>query len=490
MKKVGLGILSAGALLLAVMLLKTASFTSRQIAVEPVAAAEVDGQRAARNLSRAIQFKTFSDQAPRKSNSAEFKAFHGFLEEAFPRIHRNLQREIIADNSLLYTWKGSDDSLAPILLTAHLDVVPVAADTEDDWTYPPFAGRIADNYIWGRGSLDDKGCLLATLEAVEVLLGDGYIPRRTLYLAYGHDEEDGGRGGAAKIAALLQSRKVKAEWILDEGGSITVGIVPGVSQPVALVGIAEKGYLTLELTVEQEGGHSSMPPPRSAIGILCSAIHHLQNDPFPAKLEGPTRELFEFAGPEMSFGMKFLFANQWLLGPLIKIQLAKANSTNAGIRTTFAPTIIAGGTKENVLPQAARAVVNFRLYPGDSIGYVVEHVKKAIDDPRVQVRPSGPDANEASPVSAVDSPSFQVLQRTVGQIFPEAIVAPFLMLAGTDTKHYAGLSDNIFRFLPMYLTSADLERIHGTNERLGVDNYEKFIAFYIQMIRNSNKILE
>ena len=188
----------------------------------------------------------------------------------------------------------------------------------------------------------------------------------------------------------------------------------------------------------------------------------------------------------MPFGMRFLLANEWLFGPLIKNQLKKSKAMNAMIRTTIAPTIIEAGSKENVLPQIARAKVNFRLYPGDSIEYVINHVKKAIDDPRVHVSPSDHEWNEASSVSDVNSKSFMVLQRTISQMFPDSIVAPFLMVAGTDTKHYADISDNIFRFLPMRLTSEDLKRIHGKNERISLKNYEEIIKFYMQMIRNSN----
>jgi len=369
---------------------------------------------------------------------------------------------------------------------AHMDVMPVEADTKVEWTYPPFEGRIAYNFIWGRGSLDDKVSLLAIMEAVEVLLDEGFKPRRMLYLAFGHDEEIGGRKGGARIAAFLKSKMVKAEWILDEGGVITTGVVPGVSKPVALIGIAEKGYMTLDLSVKHECGHPSMPPQENAIGILSSAIHHLEKNPFQAKLEGATLLFFNTVGPEMPFGMRFLFANKWLFAPYIKSQLKKSNAMNALIRTTIAPTFIEAGSKENVLPQIAKAKVNFRLYPGDSAEYVIEHVKKAINDPRVHIKSSNHAWNEASLVSDVNSNSFTLLQRTVRQAVPDSIVAPFLMVAGTDTKHYAEISDNIFRFVPMRLTSEDLKRIHGKDERISLKNYGEIIKFYIKLIRNSN----
>lgn len=486
MRKILLALLLCIVVICGVVLFKALTFTSKQIESEPMTAITIDKQRAAKNLSQAIRYKTISSQDPSKFDDDQFTAFHKFLAEAFPKIHSQLKKEVINNYSLLYTWKGSDESLKPVVLMAHFDVVPVSHGTESNWTYPPFSGRIADGYIWGRGSLDDKGCLLSTMEAVETLLADGYKPRRTVYLAYGHDEEIDGNNGAAYIAESLKSRNVKAEWIMDEGAIITKGLVPGVAPPVSLVGIAEKGYLTLVLTVEQEGGHSSMPPPRSAVGILSSAIHNIQNNPFPEKMEGPGMQLFDYVGPEMPFGMKLLFANRWLFRSLIKSELEKTNSMNASIRTTIAPTVFNAGTKENVLPQKATAMVNFRLIPGDSVEYVIEHVKKSINDPRVMVSTSSHHPQEASAVSDINTESYQVLQRTIRQVFPQSVVAPFLVLAGTDTKHYEDISGNIYRFVPMRFTSEDLGRIHGTNERLSIDNLEEMIKFYIQLIRNSN----
>jgi carboxypeptidase PM20D1 len=486
MKKVIIAMILTIALLFSVMLIKTVRFTRRQVEVAPSTTTEMDLQKAALNLSYAIQLKTITDQDATKIDPGVFKAFHLFLEETFPKIHDNLHKEVINDYSLLYTWKGTDDSLKPIILMAHMDVVPVDADTETEWTYPPFEGRIVGSLIWGRGSLDDKVSLLAILEAVEMFLIEGFNPRRTIYLAFGHDEEIGGQKGGARIAAFLKSKMVRAEWILDEGGMVTTGLVPGVSKPVALVGIAEKGYLTLELSVQKEGGHTSMPPLQSAIGILSSAIHNLERNQFPTKLEGATKLFFEFIGPEMPFGMRFLFANKWLFSPLIKSQLKNSNAMNAMIRTTIAPTIIEAGSKENVLPQRAKAKVNFQLHPGDSIESVIDHVKKSINDPRVRIKPSNHASNGASLVSDVNSDSFTLLQRTIHQAVPDSIVAPFLMVAGTDTKHYAEISDNIFRFVPIRIASEDLKRIHGKNERLNLNNYQEIIKFYIQLIRNSN----
>ncbi len=486
MKKIILAILFSIAVLFTAMLINMATYTSKQIEADPITSIKVDKQQAGLNLSRLIQCKTISSQEKPNFDPAEFIAFHEVLEKSFPRIHKTLKKDVVNNFSLLYTWNGTDSSLKPIVLLAHIDVVPISAGTEKDWTYPPFSGQIADNFVWGRGSLDDKGCLTAIMEAIEALLVDGYTPRRTLYLAFGHDEEILGDQGAAHLAALLEARNINADWILDEGAIIGINLVPGVTQPVSMIGIAEKGYVTLELSAEQEGGHSSMPPTQSAIGILSSAIHHLQANPLPAKLEGPSMQLFDFVGPEMGLGMKFLFANKWLFGFLIERELETTNSGNAAIRTTLAPTIFHAGTKENVLPQKALAKVNLRLYPGDSIEEVIDKVKNIVNDPRVHINFARQGAKEASPVSDIHSDSFKLIQSTITQVFPNTITAPFLVLGGTDTRHYQEISRNIYRFLPIRFTSEDLARLHGTNERLNLDSLEEMIKFYIQLIRNSN----
>jgi carboxypeptidase PM20D1 len=440
---------------------------------------------AAENLSRALQFQTISFQDASAVDAGTFLAFHAFLEKTFPLIHQRLTREVVGDLGLVYTWKGADPAAKPIILLAHMDVVPIAPGTLPDWTYPPFEGRIADGFIWGRGSMDCKGILMAIMESVEGLLAQGYQPRRTVYLCFGHDEEVGGWRGAAKIAALLKSRGVTAEFVIDEGGMIVDGKVMGIAKPLAMIGIAEKGYLSLELTVKTAGGHSSMPPRETAIGILAAAITRLQANPFPAKIGGVSALTMERLAPEMPSALRFALKNRWLFGPVIEQKLAQNAATDAMIRTTTAPTIIAAGTKENVLPQEARAVVNFRLLPGDRVADVIARVNKTIADPRVAVATIGV-ANEASSISSIDSPGFKILERTITDLFPETVIAPYLVLGGTDSRLYEPICDSIFRFAPMRIGPEDQERAHGTNERIGVANYHELIAFYTRLIRNSD----
>jgi carboxypeptidase PM20D1 len=468
-----------------VLVVNTFRFKSKQVQVESISALAVDQEGLSGRLAQALRFQTVSYQDTNQFRSEEFKGLHTFLEQSFPRIHSTLTKEVVGDYSLLYTWKGLEDAGKPILLMSHQDVVPVEPGTENSWTQPPFEGGIKDGFIWGRGALDDKVGVLGILEAVELLLAQGFQPKRTIYLAFGHDEEIGGRNGAVKIAALLQSRGVTLDYILDEGSAIASGILPGVASPVALIGIAEKGLLSVELTVESEGGHSSAPPPQTAIGILSKAISRLEENQMPGGIKGVVGQMFQSVGPEMSFGKKLVFANLWLFRPLVERQMAAQPSTNAAMRTTTAATIIEGGVKENVLPSKARAVVNFRILPGDTVKSVLDHVNRTINDSRVKVTPYGETTNEPSAVSNTESPGYQAIERTVRQVFQGAVVAPSQVNGATDSRHYAALSDSIYRFAPFIVSSEDLKRVHGTDERISVENYAQCVRFYHQLILNS-----
>ncbi|HYT53121.1 MAG TPA: M20 family peptidase [Verrucomicrobiae bacterium] len=485
MKKASLALLGVFCILLAVIAVRTLNFTSRQINTPPIQQISLSRDAVSR-LSEAIQYRTITNQASAGFESGEMQRFQDFLTKSFPRVHELLLKETIGGHSLLYSWKGKDERLKPVLLMAHMDVVPVDPATESSWHHPPFSGHVADGYIWGRGTMDDKGSVLAILEAAENLLASGFEPQRTLYLAFGHDEEVGGNNGAANIAAALRSRGVELEFVLDEGLNILSGIISGVSSPVALIGIAEKGYLTLRLTTETPGGHSSMPPPDTAIGVMSRALHKLSASPFSSRLDGPTRRMLEFIGPEMAWSKRLVLANLWLFNPLVRRQLAASPLTNAAIRTTLAPTIISAGVQENVLPTRAAAVINLRLLPGDTIPSAIEHVRKAIDDPKVQLTPL-PVRMEPSSVSDIESPSFTLLHRTIRQTAPEAIVAPSLLVAATDSRHYSALTRNIYRFLPITLRPEDTKRYHGIDERISIQDYDRCVRFYTQLIRNSQQ---
>jgi len=470
--------------LLVVMLVRTLTLDSRQIAVAPIDLPSIDVAAAAERLATSLRLETISHEDPALLDPAAFLAFHQFVEESYPRVHAALERETVNDLTLLYRWPGTDPALSPIVLLSHIDVVPVAPGTEDRWEHPPFGGVIADGQIWGRGALDDKFGVLAILEAAEHLLETGFKPARTAYFIFGHDEEVGGTHGAAVAAELLRSGGVTAEYVLDEGGAVIVGAVPGLDAPVAAVGVAEKGSVTLELRVEAEGGHSSTPPPHTAIGVLSQALVRLEQQQMPRSLAGPALRFFDFAGPEMPFLMRMAFANLWLLQGAIERVLEGTPATNATLRTTTAVTMIEGGVKQNVLPPVASAIVNFRILPGDTIAGVVAHVERVVDDPAVQIRLVD-EGREPSAESPSDVPAFTLLQRTIGETFPGAVVAPYLTLGGTDSRHFDIVTPNIYKFAPIVGGRETLALMHGTNERIGVEDYGNAVRFYIQLLRNS-----
>lgn len=460
---------------------------SRQLVVTPLAPLQVDEAGAAGRLAEAVRLRTVSSRTEAGLNADQFRALHTLLQQRFPRVHARLKREVVGDLHLLYTWEGSDPQARPVMLMAHQDVVPVAPGTEGDWSEPPFSGSVKNGYVWGRGSWDDKGNLLSQLEAVEMLLASGYKPSRTLYLAYGADEEVGGTRGAAKTAALLKSRGVRLDFVLDEGLLVLDGVLPGLKQPAALIGIAEKGYMSVVLNVSATPGHSSMPPARgsSAIGMMSAALKRLDDQQLPGGIRGVAGEMFDTLAPEMSGFSRVALSNLWLFGPVVQKQLERAASTNSMLRTTTALTIVNAGNKDNVLPGRAEATVNFRILPGDSKEQVLDHVRGHVG----AVVPAGqfelyalPGAGDASKVAPTDSTQYRTLNRTIREVFPDALVAPGLMVAGTDSKHYGEISDHIFKFSPVRANAEDLKRFHGTNERLSIANYADAIRFYHRLI--------
>jgi carboxypeptidase PM20D1 len=448
--------------------------------ITPIA---LDADGAVRRFAEALPIRTISYEDRTRVDSSALDAFAEHLRTSFPLVHRTLRREAVGQ-SLLYTWTGREPKGRPILLTAHMDVVPIEPGTEGQWTHPPFAGRVADGFVWGRGARDDKSSVLALLEAAEFLLAAGYAPPRTVYLAFGHDEEIGGMQGARQVAALLKSRGVRAEFLLDEGGVVLDGVVAGVGRPVAAIMAAEKGYFTARLATRAEGGHSSRPPRQTAVGRLARAVARVQDRPMPARLERPVTDMLDRLAPEMGFGTRLALANRWLFGPMLKRRFAADPSTNSLIRTTTAPTVFHAGIKDNVLPSEAYALINFRLLPGDSIEDVLRHVRGAIDDPQVEVSQAGDFASAASAPAPTDNAAFRLLGRTAHEIFPDAVVSTGLVTGATDARHYDDVSDSRYNFSPQVLRPEDLPTVHGTNERIAVADYLAMVRFYVQLLRN------
>ena len=485
LKRIALGFALLLAGLIVVLAANTLRQGSRQIEVAPVAPLAVDESAAAQRLAAAVRLRTLSFDGRDGASAGEFRKLHALLEKSFPQAHAVLKREFVNELSLLYTWPGSDPKARPIMLMAHQDVVPVAPGTEKDWQVEPFSGEIRDGFVWGRGAWDDKANLFAIFEALETLAAAGFRPRQTIHIASGHDEEIGGEQGAKAIAALLQSRGVRLDFVVDEGLLITEGVLKGLDRPVALIGTAEKGYLTLALQASATPGHSSMPPPNTAIGMLSAALARLEDRKMPAAIRGVAAEMFDTIAPEMSGVNRVLLSNLWLFGPLVKSQLEKGASTNAMLRTTTALTVVQAGNKENVLPGKAEALVNFRILPGDSIESVTAHARSAVANEAIAVARGGKQANEPTPISTSSGGGYRLINRTIRELFPGTVVAPGLMIAATDSRHMAPIADAIYRFSPVRARSEDLARFHGTNERISVANHAELIRFYHRLLLNA-----
>lgn len=477
-KKLLLFALALLVLLLGVVLFNTLMFTSSQTPVEAIPAPKLTEQHI-QHFQQALSYKTISYGKPELFDSSQFIGFRKFLENTYPQIHAKLTREVVADYSLLYTWPGKDTEAKPIVLMAHMDVVPVEEATMAMWSFDPFAGTVKDDFIWGRGTTDDKINLVAIFEATEKLLAENFQPERTLYFAFGHDEEIGGKGAQA-IALLLKQRNIAAEMVLDEGGIITKEKLPGVSKPVALLGTSEKGYLSLDLTVEKPGGHSSMPEKETAIDILSKALVKLREKPFEANFSEPMHGLMQSVGPEMPFVQRMAFANPWLFKSIIISTYEQSGPGNAMIRTTLVPTIINAGIKDNVVPTVAKATINLRLLPGDEVEEVIEQLKQIMKDDRIVITKQSTIA-EASAVTPIKSFGYQKIASAIQKTYPQMITSPFLVIGATDSRHFGAISSNIIKFSPML----DPIGFHGIDERVSLESYQTALWFYEQLMRDT-----
>lgn len=478
-----IAIASLGALLvLAVVLVYRAETQFKS--PERKAAAEkelfsVDVDGAAQRLARAISFPTISYDDPSMLDAAAFAGLRQHMAESYPRVYAAGSPRLINEHSLLFRFPGIRSDLKPALFMGHVDVVPVDEATLGEWRYPPFAGAIEDDVIWGRGAMDDKVTVFALLEAMESLLASGMKLERTIYFAFGHDEEIGGPRGAAAMAEILAQEGVEFEFVLDEGGVITQGVMSDIDDPVALVGVAEKGFVNLRLTVNAPGGHSSQPPDHTAVGILSEAIVALESHPFPSDV-GYTKMTLDSIGSETGFVTRLMMGNLWLFEPVVARVLAKAPSTAAMTRSTIAATMLEGSSKSNILPTRASAVVNVRIMPGDSVASVKAHFIEAIDDPRVEVTTFM--ENEPSRTSPTDTVGFRLVEKNIRRMDKSALVAPYLVIGGTDSKHFYDLSPNIYRFIMVRADAQELKRIHGVNEQLPVNEYGNAIEFFMNLL--------
>ncbi len=426
-----------------------------------------------------LRHATFSHEGATGVEEA-FDGLHETLAASFPLVHERLERELVAGRSLLFRWPGSGDGPAAVLM-AHQDVV--AVDDATRWTHPPFAAEVSgegdEAAIWARGALDDKAALGAILEAVETRLAAGFTPAADVYLVFGHDEEAGGTGAAA-IVELLRARGVRPWLVIDEGGAVMDGLMPGLG-PTAVVGVTEKGIMDVELAVEQSGGHAAIPLPGGSTALLARAILRLENQPERPRLIEPTIGLLEALGARMGGARGWALRHARLLrGPLARTLAAASPQLAAMTRTTRAVTQLRGSSSRNVVPERASATLNVRILPGATVQSALADIERVIDDPAVQVRLL--EGSDPAPLSPAEGPAWEAISASIADAFPDAAVAPYVMLQASDSRHFAAISDRVYRFLPFDLRQEELQSIHGIDERIRVSTYRRAIAFFDALV--------
>lgn len=465
-----------------------ALYTPKKKTSEPLPKEEVNVQRYRENLSNAIKFKTISYRDTEKVDWAEFEKFHKYLDEAYPLIAKNLEKEVIPPANLLYRWKGTRSELKPIALLAHQDVVPVSAGTEEDWTYDAFSGHDDGEFIWGRGSVDMKNHLIAVMESVEALLEEGFTPERDVYLLFGDNEEvvANAENGARDLMLTLKDRGIYLDSVIDEGGAMIPLNVPGVLENkfLAGVGVAEKGYTDIEIVVNAKGGHSSQPPTHNALGEIADVIKSLEKNQFKAYLNENMKSLFDAIGRECTYPVRLITCNMPLLHPVILEVAKKIPFAACLVRTTTAVTMAQGSPAANVLPQRAAITVNFRSMPGTTKQDIVNHIRNSCKNKNIEINVLN--SKEASKFSPTDSRAYGIIRDVTKSIQPNAIVAPYLVMGGTDAYNYEPICDNIYRYAPFELTTELLRCTHGTNERLPINLMKNALLFFKNYIRRAS----
>lgn len=471
-------------ILCVLMAVNTLRKKPKNIAAEIAEHISLDKDMLAKNLSGMLMIPAIAADKLENFDSETFLKMHKYLEDTFPLIHKTLKKEIINNYGLLYKWTGTGSDKKPFLMMAHMDVVPADERTLDKWKYGPFSGEIAEGYIWGRGAIDMKGMLAAEMESVEYLLRQGYKPKRDIYIALGFDEERMGSLGAKNMVESLKQRCVSFDFVIDEGGVIADGKEFGIDGKLALVCISEKGYADLRLIAESAGGHASRPPKQTAAGALAEAIVKLEKHHMKSTLNKPMRGMIDAIGGYMKFPNNVIASNLFITKPLLLKGLSMTPNGSAMIHTTVATTMLKGSTAVNVLAERAEAVINCRVSPDDSVESLVKYIKSIVGDGiKVEII----NAHEPSVVSSTESEAYKNIVETAREMFPGYIVSPFLMVAATDSRWYAQISDGVYRFEPFRSLSEDINTMHAAGERLKIDSLCEGTEFFIRLVKKSDK---
>jgi carboxypeptidase PM20D1 len=434
-------------------------------------------EQAARHLGEAVRYPTISNFDIEKMDLAVFGEFLKFLEITYSNVHRELERTLINGYSPVYHWKGKDSDKLPALFLAHYDVVPAL---EDGWPHGgPFSGAIEDGKVWGRGSFDNKSSIIGLMETVDTLLEEGFVPSRDVWIAFGFDEEVNGRNGAMKIVEWFKQQEMRFEFVLDEGGAVADGTMMNIKEPVAVIGMAEKANASFEFIFTGAEGHSSTPPVHTSLGHMATFIYKVERNPMPARLTETVEKMLMSIAPYMPGIQSKILKYPRALFPLIKPSLLKGKQTGALLRSTVAFTVSHSGSAPNVLPKEASCTANVRVLQGDTTDIVLKHLKD-VSGMEYTVRPIA--IEEPSKTASTDTAAYAHLTKTIKANFPEAVITPYLMAGGTDSRHYEEIAGDVYRFQPLRLSEAELALVHGTGEYLSVDNVARMLVFYRQFI--------
>ncbi len=464
-------------ILVAVLLIRALRFKPARLEKPPREEIGLDTAGVIEALRQLIRCKTVSRADPALEDAAEFEKLEALLPQLYPRVFAACSLQKLPDRGLLLCLKGREQG-APSVMMAHYDVVP--ADGEG-WEKPPFEGIVEDGVLWGRGALDTKVTLNAVLFAANTLLEQGFQPQNDLYFAFSGGEEVNGKG-AQNIVEYFKKQGITPALVLDEGGAVVEDVFPGVKRPCGLIGIAEKGMMNLTLSVESGGGHASAPPPHTSIGILSRACCALEQKPFPMHLTEPAARMFDTLGRHSTFLYRVIFANLWLFkGVLNRLCKKSGGELNALLRTTVAFTKASGSDAPNVLPTVASMTANLRLNPEDSVQGALDRIQRTVDDSRIKLTVGS--SMEPSRISVTDCPAWEKVAGAVAETWQGCIVAPYLMVQCSDSRHYGAISDRVYRFSAMDLTAEERKTIHGVNERIRVDAARRAAEFYVRLIK-------
>jgi len=464
-------------LFLAVILVRAALFNPKPQAKKDDSSVEFDKDAAVSALAELIKCRTVSYNDPALEDNGEFEKLMASLPGLYPRVFDICSVRQLPDRALLIRWPGKHDT-DPTVLMAHYDVVPV---DEEKWEKPPFAAIIEDGVMWGRGTLDTKVTFNAILSAANHLIGKGYKPENDIYFAFSGGEEVNGMG-AVNIVDYFERHHIQPALVVDEGGAVVENVFPGVKEPCGLIGIAEKGMLNAQYRTQSAGGHASAPPVVTPIGSLTKACQRVLKHPFKMHLTKPAREMFDILGRRSTFAYKIIFANLWCFAPVLDlICRLSGGELNALVRTTVAFTQMEGSTARNVIPTEARLVSNMRLNPEDTVESALDYLRKTVKDDRIEI--TALEGFQPSPISETDCPAWDKVAAAVAETWKGCVVAPYLMVQCSDSRHYRELSNHVYRFSAMDLTAEERRTIHGNNERVRLDCAMRAVEFYIRLMK-------